>query len=186
LVVCVSYFESKTYSGGAHTCQWWCSRISVDSSASTYAGFPLFLLLGFRVNEAYGRYMEAASIWNVDLKMYTIQFLTQVGTAYRPGLFHPGDRERIFALVAAFVETLKRTLRDERELGEVQYMLSQKDANDILSSADMPDYCISLLNGYVLKGAAKSGSEVPVPGPWHPMVMGLVQNLARCKGMSPS
>jgi Bestrophin, RFP-TM, chloride channel len=183
LVVTMSYLESRWHnSGRAGHCDWWCSRVSVDPSASTYAGFPLFLLLGFRVNEAYSRYMDAANIWHVDLKLNTVQFLTHVGTAFRPGLFHENDRERIFALVAAFVETLKRMLRDERDLGEVQYMLSTTDAEDILSADDMPDYCLSLLNGYVLQAAAKPFSEVPVPGPWFPMVMGFLQNLARGKG----
>jgi hypothetical protein len=182
LVVSMSHLESRSYTGGGKDCQWWCSRVSVDASASTYAGFPLFLLLGFRVNEAYGRYLEAATIWGVELKMHVIQFLTQVGTAFRPGLFHTNDRERIFAITAAFVETLKRDLRDERDLGEVRYMLSKADAENILSADDMPDYCLFLLNAYVLKAASKPDSEVPVPGPWYPMIMGLLQNLSRCKG----
>jgi hypothetical protein len=182
LIVVTSYLESRVHKSHLTNCQWWCSRISIDSSATTYAGFPLFLLLGFRVNQAYTRYMEAATIWNVELKQNTVQFLTQVGLAFRPGLFHENDRDRIFALVAAFVETLKRTLRGERDLGEVQYMLSKKDAADILAADDMPDYCISLLNAYVLEAAAKPASEVHVPGPWYPMVIGLIQSLSRSKG----
>jgi hypothetical protein len=87
IVVSLSHLESRSYIGGGKDCQWWCSRVSIDASASTYAGLPLFLLLGFRVNEAYGRYLEAASIWGVELKMYVVQFLTHVGTAFRPGLF---------------------------------------------------------------------------------------------------
>jgi Bestrophin, RFP-TM, chloride channel len=182
-VVTMSYLDSRSHNAArTGDCQWWCSRVSVDPSASTYAGFPLFLLLGFRVNEAYSRYMDAANIWHVDLKLHAVQFLTHVGTAFRPGLFHENDRERIFALVAAFIETLKRTLRDERDLGEVEEMLSKMDADNILSAADMPDYCLSLLNGYVLQAAAKPFSEVPVPGPWFPMVMGFIQNLAKGKG----
>jgi Bestrophin, RFP-TM, chloride channel len=184
-IVSMSYVESRVHHQARLTnCYWWCSRISIDSNATTYAGFPLFLLLGFRVNQAYARYMEAASIWNEELKQNALQFLTQVGLAFRRELFHENDRERIFALVAAFVETLKRTLRGERELGEVRYMLSKKDADDILAAADMPDYCISLLNAYVLQAAAKPAAQVPVPGPWYPMVIGIIQSLARSKGWS--
>jgi predicted membrane chloride channel (bestrophin family) len=69
--------------------------------------------------------------------------------------FHANDRERIFALAAAFVETLKRDLRDERDLGDVRCMLSKADAEDILSADDMPDYYLFLLNAYVLKAAGK-------------------------------
>jgi hypothetical protein len=64
----------------------------------------------------------------------------------------------------------------------VEEMLSKHDAKEILPADDMSDYCLSLLNHYVLEAAVKRVSEVHVPYPRYPKVSGLIQSLSKSKG----
>jgi hypothetical protein len=63
-VVGMTKLSSETWAKNNGTCRWWCSPLTIDSTAAGYVGFALFLLLGFRVSDAYARYMEGIALWN--------------------------------------------------------------------------------------------------------------------------
>jgi hypothetical protein len=44
--------------------RYFCTPLAINSTVAGYVGFALFLLLGFRVSEAYGRYMQGVALWN--------------------------------------------------------------------------------------------------------------------------
>jgi predicted membrane chloride channel (bestrophin family) len=47
-----------------HKGRYFCTPLAINSTVAGYVGFALFLLLGFRVSEAYGRYMQGVALWN--------------------------------------------------------------------------------------------------------------------------
>lgn len=170
----------RTEGDNALSCRYWCSPIAIDPSVASYVGFALFLLLGFRVNEAYSRYMEGVKLWNDDIAGVVAAFVTYVGLSFPRGTFHPNDRERIFGLAAAFAVTLKRQLRDETQLSELESMLSESDLAAIQKAPDMPGYCCYLLNAYLVEGCKKE--QLHVPPMWHTMMMNLVQQMLSAQG----
>jgi hypothetical protein len=160
-------------------CRWWCSPISIDSAVASYVGFALFLLLGFRVNESYSRYMEAVRIWNDEISGTIAAFCTYASMAFNRGLFHERDRERILGLAAAFAVCLKRELRGEKDLRELKSMLSSKDLAEIQATSDMPGHCLYILNTYLVSSCFK---DLKLPEPFYTMLMGHLQAMAGQQG----
>jgi ion channel-forming bestrophin family protein len=101
--------------------------------------------------------------------------------AYPPGLFHMRDRERIFGLVAAYAVSLKRTLRDERDLRELKSMLSPHDMAGVQAAPDMPAHCLYILNAYIHEGMRKMELS-HLSGQFHTMMLLMVKNLASFEG----
>lgn len=183
-IVIVTYFAAKDWSENTPekcSSRWWCSQISVDPAVIGYIGFALFLLLGFRVNDSYGRWVEGIRIWNDDIAGTISAFCTYFTYSFRRGLFHENDRERVLGLTAAFAVALKRDLRNETDLRELEPFLPKADIKDIQRSPDMPGHCLYLLNGYVI--SAMHNKEVNLPGPYFNMLLGHLQTLAGLQGM---
>lgn len=139
---------------------WWCSQLTIDSNVMSYVGFALFLLLGFRVNESYGRYLEGIRIWNDDIAGVTSAFATYVTMAFRRGFWHSGDRERILGLTAAISVCIKRELRGETNIEELKSMLCEADLAEIQQAPDMPGHCIYLLTAYLVEAMYNPPSKM--------------------------
>jgi hypothetical protein len=156
--------------------RWWCTPIAVDSAVASYVGFALFLLLGFRVNESYVRYMSALALWNDSITGTIAGLSTYISMTFRRGLFHENDRERMLGLLAAFAVCLKRDLRGEQDLRELKTMLGPQDLAEIQASPDMPGHCLHILHAYLVTALHKS--ELQLPSPFIPMLMQMVLSLA--------
>lgn len=183
-VVTVTFFAAKDWTKNTPencTSRWWCSQVSVDPDIIGYVGFALFLLLAFRVNDSYGRWAEGIRIWNDDIAGTISAFCTYFTYSFRRGLFHENDRERVLGLTAAFAVALKRSLRGETDLRELESFLSKADIKSIQRSPDMAGHCLYLLNGYVI--SAMHIKELNLPGPYFNMLLGHLQTLAGLQGM---
>lgn len=152
----------------------------MDPAVASYVGFALFLLLGFRVNESYARYRKAVSLWNDDISGEIAGFCTYLTMAFRRGLFHENDRQRMLGLIAGYAVSLKRELRDEKDLRELKTMLCEKDLAQIQASADMPGHCLHLIHTYLVAACHKK--ELKLPAPFLPMLMQMTLNLAGYQG----
>lgn len=183
IAVLVSWGASRNWSGNDDdvcSSRWWCTPISVDSGVASYVGFALFLLLGFRVNESYGRYMEAVRLWNDVIAGNTGALAMYITLAIPRGTFHERDVERMLGLLAAFSECTKRELRDEKDLRELKGMLGPRDLAAIQSADNMAGHCLYLLHGYMV--AASRTPSLNLPGPFYTMMMNKVLALAGANG----
>lgn len=148
-IILASYLASRGWSknkDGKCSARFWCSPISLEPSVASYVGFALFLLLGFRVNESYARYTLGTRIWVESVDGVIGAFCVYVVRSIPQGFFHKGDRERILGLAAAIAVTLKRQLREEKDLNELRGMLSEADLAEIQSKDDMTGHCIWMLS----------------------------------------
>lgn len=159
---------------------WWCSPLAIDTGTATYVGFALFLLLSFRVNEAYERYTYCIRLWNDEIAGTIHSFCVLCSMAFPRGTFHKNDRKRIFSLAAAYAVTLKRDLRGERDLRELKSMCSPRDLAGIQAAPDMPGHCLYILHAYVM--AASRKEELCQSGPFYTMLHGLILKLTSFQG----
>lgn len=134
-------------------CRYMCTPVGFEYTVAAYVGLALFLLLGFRVNEAYGRYERGLEIWKEYIGTTMTSFATHAGRVFPEELFHTGDRRRIFGWLVAFPVCVKRKLRGEREVPELASVLSQSDLQALEASPNMPLYCLTVLNAYIVAAA---------------------------------
>lgn len=129
---------------------WFCSRIAMSGTVKEYIGFALFLLLGFRLYESHGRYVSAIGIWSKVLAT-TRMIANRWFESYPGGEWHKEDRERISGHLAAFSVALMSKLRDEDCVEEFQRVLGDEDVEKLLRSNDKADYCLDVLNHYIIQ-----------------------------------
>lgn len=125
----------------------WTSRLNVSSSVSYGVGWALFVLLGFFIREASGRFQEAhLSIATVGLHLANL--LRQIRQAYPAGTWHDGDLDRIVAHLVAFPIALKMALRGEREAEQLDMILTPEDLEDVLEADSMHLHCSRVVRAY--------------------------------------
>ena len=111
--------------------------LSFPITGITVFGTAVAILLGFRNNEAYGRYWEARTAWG-DLTNASRNFASQVmGYIHPPNdQDHPSEsaatihRELIYRHLA-FVNALRLQLRQEETWGELKPFLSDSEFQDL-------------------------------------------------------
>lgn len=127
--------------------------------------------------------MEGICIFNDEISGTIHVFITQISQTFEHGVFHPNDRERIFGLLAAYAVGLRQALREECHFEEFEPLLSPHDLDCIKKTKpDVPQYCLHKLNDYLVH--AMKNKDLGLPGPWHSMMMKMVQALAGCQGKS--
>lgn len=109
----------------------------------------------FRVNEAHGRYQRGLAEWDEGVGTALPSLALQIGRLFEPGTWHPGDRARLFGLLAAFPVALKRSLRREAVAPELSRLLGPADAGRVVSGG--PACVLDVVNAYVLSAAREHG-----------------------------
>ena len=66
----------------------------------------------------------------------------------------PAKHRRILGFIVAYAVVLKRHLRDEKGLQELESVLSIQDLRNIQEAEHMPIYCIDVLTNYIQKACA--------------------------------
>lgn len=103
--------------------------------------------------------MEGVRVWT-NIGGTITSFSKYVCQAFDGGMFHRGDRERMLGFLVAFPVTLKRELRNERDLRELKGVLTQEDLARLQNAPSMPSYCLYVLSAYCLDAKTKE-SELP-------------------------
>lgn len=107
--------------------RWWCLYVPLNPRTTRYIGLGVFLLLGFWINDAYGRYRRGLFLWKVDLQRSLEQVALLFCMVFKRGSWHEEDRERLLSHIAALPYTCKLKLRDCRDLDELTGILSEED-----------------------------------------------------------
>lgn len=138
--------------------RWWSLYIPLDSDTTAYIGLGVFLILGFWVNDAYGRYKRGLYIWKVVMQPTVENLATSVCILYREGSWHRGDKERIMSHLMAFMYAAKLHLRGERNVEELKDILSGQDLDELKDARNFPDHCLNVVQAYL--NSAESGHRV--------------------------
>lgn len=103
--------------------------------------------------------MEGLRLWTMIHGTIT-STANYVVQAFSRDCFHIGDRERILGYLVAFAVTLKRELRDERDLRELKCVLTDEDLSRLQNAPVMSSYCLYVLSGYCLE-AKQTETQLP-------------------------
>ncbi len=98
--------------------------------------------------------MEGIKIWT-SIGGTANSFAKYIVQAFPPGMFHPGDRERILGHLVAFPVALKRELRDEQDLRELKNVLAPEDLAELQSASSMSSHALYVLSAYMIKAQKK-------------------------------
>lgn len=131
------------------SCRWWCPYIPLDTSTTAYVSLGLFLMLGFWMNDAYGRYGQGLDLWQTAIRTGIEEVTFQIAIVAKRGLWHKRDRERIFSHLVAIAYTCKLQLRDSRDLSELEGVLSPQDLAAIGEADNMAVHCFNVINAYL-------------------------------------
>lgn len=135
-----------------------------------------FFLLGFYVQLAYQRYTEAGAVWCSLVPAGCLGLSSAWLTCFEKGSWHEGDFERIFGHIAAIPIVLKHSVRDSRDLRDLQGLLSPQDIAAIQQAENMPTRCTDVLRSYYYHsktmmnegedGEVVSGNRMSFVGPF--------------------
>lgn len=130
------------------TCRWWCIYVPVESSTTAYVGLGVFLLIGFWLLDAYDRYWRGLQIWQSQIRSGLETIANNFAITCKQGLWHPRDRERIFAHLAALPYAAKLDFRGIRDTTEIKNILSTQDCTAMTESHFLSNHCFDVLYGY--------------------------------------
>lgn len=115
-------------------------------------GVVLALLLVMRTNSGYDRWYEGRKLWGGIVNQS--RNLGIMGVAYGPQ--ESGWRKRYLSWVAAFPHASRHSLRGERDLWDMQGLLSDAEIRELQSVDHMPNAC-SMQVAKLLREGVKSG-----------------------------
>lgn len=158
-VLCVNgsvtpYVKGRVLAAGAWALVVWVTVLFTGVNAGfgvapyELIGVVLALLLVLRTNSGYDRWYEARKLWGGIVNQS--RNLALIATAYGPGDIE--WRDKFLRWTAAFPHLVRRGLRQERELDELQELLSA-DEIEKLKKSDHLSMCASLEIGRLLKEA---------------------------------
>lgn len=110
--------------------------LTISMTPFEYSGAVLTLLLVSRVNAGVDRWWEARKIWGSivnqsrNLALIGFEYSTGVGTI----------RKSFLGWVACWPHVMRESLRDERQLSEVQNLIGPEETKKIYNSVHMPTY----------------------------------------------
>ncbi|KAI0558539.1 Bestrophin/UPF0187 [Gracilaria domingensis] len=130
-------------------CRWWCIYVPVDSSITSYVSLGIFLILGFWLNDAYGRYWQALQLWQSKIRVGIEELAFQLAMACKRGLWHERDRERLLSHVAALAFAAKLKLRFSRDTEELNDILSAQDKAAFDEADDLFAHGIDVVFAYL-------------------------------------
>ncbi|MCA9055089.1 MAG: hypothetical protein KDA75_14710 [Planctomycetaceae bacterium] len=116
------------------------------------AGAVLGLLLVLRINAGYDRWWEARKLWGGIVNQS--RNLGIIALSYGPA--DKAWRVRLIRWLAAYPHIVRRSLRGERTLPEIERLLGKGEAANIASAQHMPDF-VSREIAALLRMAQASG-----------------------------
>lgn len=129
--------------------RWWYLYIPIDSSTTSFVGLGIFLLLGFWINDAYGRFGRGLQLWQHSIRRRLESASFYIAMTAKPGLWHERDRERILSFFAAIPYVVKQHLRQSRDISELEGILSPEDLSALGSAPNLPMFCFNVLYAYI-------------------------------------
>lgn len=140
--------------------RWWDIYIPLDSSTASYVSLGIFLLLGFWMSDAYGRYRSAIDLWQAGIPSNINDILLYISTTLRAGLWHTRDHERLLSFFAALPYVSKQQLCGSTDYSDLDGLLSAKDIARIQSEKNPTQYMFDVIRAYVY--AADSLTNVKI------------------------
>lgn len=128
--------------------RWWISYITIDSSVVSYMSTATFSLLGFYVNAAYARYLNAGSIWTERLRAACHNMARSFLVSSDYNSVHTKDHDRILGHIIAIPLVMKEQLKNTNDLRSLHKYLSHEDIGRIEVSDDMITHCCEVLRSY--------------------------------------
>jgi putative membrane protein len=113
----------------------------VPTLVHTVIGFVVGLLIVFRTNSSYDRYWEGRKLWS--------SILTNSRNLARTGNIYAGPANDVARLLTVYVYALKHHLRGEKELDEVQPLLSEGDYSRITAAANPPLMIVASISRWI-------------------------------------
>lgn len=129
-------------------CRWWCPYVPVPGSIALYISLGLFLLLGFWLNDCYGRYWSGLMMWHNNVRNSVEHLSNQLCIVVKNGHWHERDRERIFSYLAALPYAGKAVLRNSRDMSEVKDLLSPDDYESLCKAPHFVTHITTVLMAY--------------------------------------
>lgn len=127
----------------------WNVYIPVASDTLSYVSLGVFLVLGFWLQQSYGRYWLGLRNWQTGIRPKIDELAFRLSIICKHGYWHPRDRERIFSYLVALPFVAKAQLRDSRDLSELERILSSKDLLAIEQAHNMPSHICDVLDAYI-------------------------------------
>jgi putative membrane protein len=119
------------------------------------AGAALGLLLVLRTNAGYERWWEGRKLWGG-----IVNRCRHLGVVV---LCHGPDdvawRNRAIRLIAAFPHAARRSLRDERQLPEIEALLGAEEAAQIAAARHMPGFLAMLIGDHFRAACDRLGMD---------------------------
>jgi putative membrane protein len=131
------------------------SELEVGLAPYEVAGAALGLLLVLRTNAGYERWWEGRKLWGGIVNQ--CRHLGVVACSYGPD--DPTWRERALRLVAAFAHSARRSLRDERQLPEIEALLGADEAGRIAAARHMPAHVALLIGDHFRTACDRIGMD---------------------------
>jgi ion channel-forming bestrophin family protein len=119
------------------------------------AGAALGLLLVLRTNAGYERWWEGRKLWGGIVNQ--CRHLGVVILSYGPD--DAAWRDRGVRLIAAFAHAARRSLRDERELPEIEALLGKEEASEIAAARHMPGFVALLIADHLRAACDRMGMD---------------------------
>jgi len=112
------------------------AHLRLEMTPFEFSGFALGVLLVFRTNAGYDRWWEARKLWGSIVNQS--RNLAAAGCGYA----HESDgwRHNFLRLVAAFPHVIKKSLRGERELGDIAKLLAPRQLSELQAAQHMPSW----------------------------------------------
>lgn len=129
--------------------RWWSVYIPLTSGTASYVSLGVFLLLGFWLNDAYGRYWSGMQLWPSVIRNELENITFKLCACIRPGTFHQRDHDRILSHIVALPIVAKLTLRKSRDLSELDGILSKKDIAAFSEADSILSHAINVLFSYL-------------------------------------
>ncbi|CAN8065343.1 unnamed protein product [Agarophyton chilense] len=128
---------------------WRCSPIQIDGIVLSYTGLALFILLGFRAQEALGRFESRICHFyklESELRFLALQFVQ----AFPSHTWHVKDKERIVAHIVQIPVSFQDELLENGTALKNHGLLSVEDQQASQSSSSTVQCCIEVLERYLI------------------------------------
>lgn len=155
---------------------WFGLHVAVSVGPFAAAGSVLGLLLVLRTNAGYDRWWEARKLWGGIVNQS--RGLATAGLAYGPK--DVDWRSRFVRWVATFPHVVRRSLRGEKTMPEVERLLGPADTVHVIAAHHMPGYVAERI-GMLIREASEAGLKDPAFMQMEGQRCGLVDHLGGCE-----
>lgn len=135
--------------------RWWSLYIPLDTDTTGYVSLGVFILLGFWVDDAYGRFWRALQLWEMEIRPKVTHFAFQLSIICKRGLWHERDRERLLSYLAALPYAVMLHLRGSRDVSVFGGILSPKDISYLAEAPALHAHIMNVIYAYISKADVK-------------------------------